>query len=221
MLLLIDNYDSFAHNLARYFERLGQETRVVRNDATTAAKALAMRPAAVVLSPGPCTPSEAGCSVELVRRASGVVPLLGVCLGHQAIAAALGGRIVRAPAPVHGQTSPIDHDGRGLFAGLPRPLTVCRYHSLIVERESLPDLLDVTATTADGIVMALTHRAHPTFGVQFHPEAILTEGGYGLLANFLAAAGLSTSVDVATLSASERRLAVPTETAVPRGPVTF
>jgi anthranilate synthase/aminodeoxychorismate synthase-like glutamine amidotransferase len=185
VVLLIDNYDSFVHNLARYFEQLGQTTRVVRNDAITADEALALRPDAIVLSPGPCTPQQAGCSIEIVRRGWCDVPMLGVCLGHQAIAAALGGRVVRAAEPMHGRTSRIAHDGAGVFRGVRNPLTVCRYHSLIVERASLPDCLEISAQTDDGTIMAVRHRELPLVGVQFHPESILTEDGYAMLANFL------------------------------------
>jgi anthranilate synthase/aminodeoxychorismate synthase-like glutamine amidotransferase len=191
VILVLDNFDSFVHNLARYLQRLGQETLVVRNDAISVAGVRKLEPQAIVLSPGPCTPSEAGCSLELVRELQGEVPILGVCLGHQTIAAALGGRVVRAPQPMHGRTSLIEHRQQGLFLGLPSPLTVCRYHSLVVEEASLPDGLEVTARTPDGVVMALAHRNLPLWGVQFHPEAILTEGGYPMLANFLRLARLA------------------------------
>lgn len=189
MILLIDNYDSFVHNLARHLRRLGQETLVVRNDAISAAEVSLLKPKAVVLSPGPCTPNEAGVSLDIVRALPPQIPLLGVCLGHQTIAAALGGRIIRAPQPVHGRASPIDHVGRGLFAGLPSPLQVGRYHSLIVDEATLPADLEITARTPDGLIMALAHRTRPIHGVQFHPESILTEQGYPLLANFLRLAG--------------------------------
>ncbi len=186
MILLVDNYDSFVYNLARYLEELGETTRVVRNDATTADAALAAGPSHVVLSPGPCTPREAGICPDLaslaVRRR---VPLLGVCLGHQCLGAALGGRVVRG-APVHGKVSPVRHDGTDLFAGLPSPLRVTRYHSLRLDPGSLPPDLAPTAWTPDGVVMAVRHREAPAWGVQFHPEAVLTEGGHALLANFLA-----------------------------------
>jgi anthranilate synthase/aminodeoxychorismate synthase-like glutamine amidotransferase len=221
MILLIDNYDSFVHNLARYFQRLGQETLVVRNDATTVDDIRRLKPAAIVISPGPCTPAEAGCSIELVQKLGCEVPILGVCLGHQAIAAALGGRIVRAPEPRHGRTSQIEHDGAGLFAGLSSPMTVCRYHSLVVEPESLPSELRATAHTADDVIMALEHTEHPTYGVQFHPEAALTSHGYGLLANFLTLAGCTPSADVAALAASENRSPAPLPYAVPDRPLTF
>src|SRR5438067_1738844 len=155
MILLIDNYDSFVHNLARYFQRLGQETVVVRNDAITADQAIARQPTAIVLSPGPCTPREAGCSIELVRKAGGEIPLLGVCLGHQAIGAAFGADIIRSPDPMHGRTSEIVHRQSDVFAGLPSPLPVGRYHSLVVDERTLPQELDVTARTSDGVIMAL------------------------------------------------------------------
>jgi anthranilate synthase/aminodeoxychorismate synthase-like glutamine amidotransferase len=190
VLLLIDNYDSFVHNLARYFQRLGQQTCVVRNTAIDAAQVRALRPEAVVLSPGPCTPKEAGCSLAVVRELHGELPILGICLGHQVIAEALGGRILRAREPVHGRTSPIYHQGRGIFAGLRDPLAGCRYHSLVVDEASLPGELEVAARTEDGIVMALCHRRLPVVGLQFHPESILTEAGYDLLAGFLRLAGL-------------------------------
>ena len=219
MILLIDNYDSFVHNLARYFRRLGQTTQVIRNDQITAAEALALKPEAIVLSPGPCTPAEAGCSLALVRQAAGRVPLLGVCLGHQAIAAAFGGRVVRAGVPVHGQASPILHAGEGLFSGLPSPLAVGRYHSLVVEEATLPHELCVTARLADGTIMALAHRRWPIWGVQFHPESILTEGGYVLLTNFLALAGLRPASAVPSLAAE--RPPPPPPVPLPPGPVTF
>jgi anthranilate synthase/aminodeoxychorismate synthase-like glutamine amidotransferase len=190
MILLIDNYDSFVYNLARYFQRLGHDTRVVRNTAIDAAGVRALRPEAVVLSPGPCTPQQAGCSLEVVDQLHAELPILGVCLGHQAIAAALGGRLLRAQEPVHGRSSPIWHDGRGLFAGLPNPIVGCRYHSLVVEEASLPGCLEVSARTADGTVMALRHRELPVVGLQFHPESILTDLGYAILAGFLRLAGL-------------------------------
>ncbi len=190
-MLLIDNYDSFVHNLARYFARLGQETRVVRNDAIDADEVRRLRPAAVVFSPGPCTPREAGASLEIVRALYAEVPFLGVCLGHQVIAEALGGRIVRAPLPVHGQASQILHDAAGLFAGVPSPMRVGRYHSLVVESATLPVELLPTAWTEDGVLMAFEHTRYPVYGVQFHPESILTEHGYELLTNFLELAGFA------------------------------
>jgi len=185
MILLIDNYDSFVYNLARYFERLGCETRVVRNTEIDAAKAESMRPEAIVFSPGPGTPDRAGCSLELVRRLHDRVPMLGVCLGHQILAAALGGRVIRAREPMHGRASAIHHDGRGIFEGLPNPLYGGRYHSLVVDEASLPDCLEITARSDEGAIMAVEHRARPLVGLQFHPESILTEQGELLLAGFL------------------------------------
>lgn len=186
MILVIDNYDSFVFNLLRYCEELGREGRVVRNDRIDLAGIEALEPAGILLSPGPCSPSEAGISLEVIHRFSGRIPILGVCLGHQCLGAAFGGRIERARTPMHGRASPIRHDGRGLFAGLPDPLRVGRYHSLIVEGEpEMERSLRVAASSPEGEIMALEHRRHPTFGVQFHPESILTEHGHGLLANFL------------------------------------
>ncbi len=185
MLLLIDNYDSFAYNLVHYLGELGAECRVERNDALGVDQALSLRPEAIVLSPGPCTPDEAGICVELARRAAGRLPVLGVCLGHQAIAQAFGGRVIRAPLPVHGKPSRISHDGTGLFRGLDNPFTAIRYHSLTVERDSLPDCLTVTASTDDGVIMGIAHREFPIHGVQFHPESIETLCGHRLLRNFL------------------------------------
>jgi len=205
MILLIDNYDSFVHNLARYFQRLGQETMVVRNSAIDVSGVRAAAPAAVVLSPGPCTPRQAGCSLDVVRQLHAEFPILGVCLGHQAIAEALGGRIVRAKEPIHGRTSPILHDGQGVFADLPNPLVACRYHSLVVDEESLPECLEVTARLDDGTVMALRHRTRPIVGLQFHPESILTDTGYALLAAFLRLAGLPVPVDVPGIDAEYPR----------------
>jgi anthranilate synthase component II len=190
MILLIDNYDSFVYNLARYFERLGHATHVVRNTAIDLAELESAPPAAIVLSPGPCTPDHAGCTLELVRRLHARVPMLGVCLGHQTIAAALGGRIIRANQPLHGRTSVVHHNGRGLFTGLPNPLVGCRYHSLVVDEASLPDCLEVTAHADDHTIMAIAHRTLPVVGLQFHPESILTDHGYKLLAGFLRLAGL-------------------------------
>ena len=221
MILLIDNYDSFAHNLARYFERLGQRTIVVRNDAVDAPGVRSMRPEAVVLSPGPCTPREAGASLEIVRQLHATMPMLGVCLGHQVIAEALGGRVVRAPMPVHGQASDIQHEGSGLFAGLPSPLRVGRYHSLVVEPESLPAGLRPTAWSEDGILMALEHTRWPVYGVQFHPESILTECGYGLLANFLRSAGSKSAETLSDRANGELRTAAFVGQPLPAAPVTF
>ena len=191
MILLVDNYDSFVHNLARYLRRLGQETQVVRNDQLTIDDIRRGGYRAVVLSPGPCSPTEAGISLEVVRELGDELPLLGICLGHQTIGAALGGRVVRASEPRHGRTSLVHHDGTSVFAGLPTPFEACRYHSLVVERPTLPDCLRVTAWTDDGTIMGLAHRERPIIGVQFHPESILTEHGYELLANFLDLAGLA------------------------------
>jgi anthranilate synthase/aminodeoxychorismate synthase-like glutamine amidotransferase len=219
--LLIDNYDSFVHNLARYFERLGQSTCVVRNDAIDVPGVRARRPAAIVLSPGPCTPTEAGASLDIVRALGGEVPILGVCLGHQVIAAALGGQIVPAPKPVHGQSSQIRHDGTGLFAGVPSPLNVGRYHSLVVEPKSLPAELRATAWTDDRILMAFEHARWPVFGVQFHPESILTDCGYELAANFLRLAGLPVTNSPAELTRDELAERPPRRTPLPSRPVTF
>jgi anthranilate synthase/aminodeoxychorismate synthase-like glutamine amidotransferase len=190
LLVLIDNYDSFVHNLSRYCNELDCETVVLRNDVISVAEVLSMRPEAVVISPGPCTPKEAGISEELISACVGQVPLLGVCLGHQAIASASGGNVIRADRPVHGMTSEITHDGSALFHGLPNPLQVMRYHSLIVDEQTLPGEYVVTARTNGGIPMAIAHTSEPIFGVQFHPEAVLTEQGHRLLANFLSIAGI-------------------------------
>ncbi len=185
MLLLIDNYDSFTYNLYQYLGELGAQTRVLRNDEVSVAEAMALRPQAIVISPGPGTPDEAGISIDLIKAAAGTVPLLGVCLGHQSLGQAFGGRIVRAPSLMHGKTSEIHHDGRTIFAGLPQAFTATRYHSLVIAPESVPDCLEVAARTADGVIMAVRHREHPLEGVQFHPESILTTAGKDLLANFL------------------------------------
>jgi anthranilate synthase component 2 len=195
VIILVDNYDSFTYNLVQYVRELvvGEEIRVVRNDAATDEEILAMHPRALVLSPGPGVPQSAGVCVDLVRRAA-EIPLLGVCLGHQAVAVAYGGRVVRAPVPRHGKNSQVHHNGQQVFAGLADPFTATRYHSLVAHRESLPHDLEVSAWTDDGLVMGLTHRQRPHFGVQFHPEAYLTQGGKRLLANFLALAGIATEV---------------------------
>ena len=220
MILLIDNYDSFVFNLARYFERLGQATRVVRNDAIDVPAIETLQPAAVVLSPGPCTPNEAGCSLDVVRSLAGRVPILGICLGHQAIGAALGGRVGRAREPVHGRASQVFHEGESVFAGLPNPLVAGRYHSLIVERATLPDCLEATAWTADGTLMAVAHRLWPVVGLQFHPESILTDVGYDLLAGFLRAAGIAVGGDVPGIESERARPALPLAP-LPSAPVTF
>ncbi len=191
MLLLIDNYDSFTWNLVHFLGEEGAECVVRRNDALSADEALALKPEAIVLSPGPGTPDKAGICEALIRKAAGRVPILGVCLGHQAIGEAFGGRIVRAPVPMHGKTSAIRHDGTGVFRGLANPFRATRYHSLAVDRARLPAELAVTAETEDGVIMGLAHRRHKVFGVQFHPESIATETGHPLLGNFLDIAGVA------------------------------
>jgi anthranilate synthase component II len=221
MLLLIDNYDSFVHNLARYFERLGQTIHVVRNDAIDVKQVQAMRPQAIVLSPGPCTPTEAGASLEIVRTLHRDMPILGVCLGHQIIAEALDGNVVRAAIPVHGRSSAIRHDARGLFAGLPSPLAVGRYHSLLVEPSTLPAILRATAWTDDGVLMAFEHVDLPVCGVQFHPESILTAHGYDLLANFLRLSGLPVPSDASELANNELVERPTGHLPMPTRPVTF
>ena len=184
---MVDNYDSFTYNLVQYLGELGREVKVVRNDELSVDEIEALAPERVVLSPGPCTPNEAGVSLELIRRLAGRVPILGVCLGHQAIGQAFGGRVVHARTLMHGKTSPIHHTGAGVFRGLPSPYTATRYHSLAIERYSCPAELEVTAWTEDGEIMGVRHRSLPVEGVQFHPESILTEHGHALLRNFLAA----------------------------------
>ena len=191
MLILIDNYDSFTYNLVHYLGELGAESVVIRNDKVSADEVLAKKPQAIVLSPGPCTPNEAGVCLELIKKAGPTIPLLGVCLGHQAIGQAYGGNVVRAPAPMHGKLSTISNTGKGIFKGLPPRFDITRYHSLIVDRATLPDCLEVTAETDDGIIMGLQHKTHPVHGVQFHPESIASEQGHALLANFLSLAGFS------------------------------
>ncbi len=221
LILLIDNYDSFVHNLARYIRRLGQETHVVRNDETTPDAIRDSKPQAILLSPGPCTPAEAGCSLDVVREFTGQIPLLGICLGHQTIAAALGGKVVRAQQPMHGRTSVIKHQGSPLFASIPSPLTVCRYHSLVVEASSLPAELQSTAADDEGQIMAFQHATHPVYGVQFHPEAVLTGYGYRLLANFLTLAGLPVDAAVEELAATEYLAPRPAQPPLPKLPITF
>ena len=185
MILLIDNYDSFTYNLLHFMGELGANVVVRRNDALSADDALAMRPDGIVISPGPCDPDRAGICLDLVRLAAGQVPLLGVCLGHQCIGQAFGGKVVRAPVPMHGKISAIHHGGKGVFRGLPNDFAATRYHSLIVERASLPDCLEVTAETEDGLIMGLCHRQYALEGVQFHPESIASHSGHALLKNFL------------------------------------
>ena len=185
MLLMIDNYDSFTYNLVQYFGELGEDVKVFRNDAITVKEIAAMNPARIVISPGPCTPAQAGISLAAIREFAGRIPLLGVCLGHQSIGAAFGGEIVLAKQLMHGKTSPVTHAGQGVFAGLPNPLTVTRYHSLAIRRETLPACLEITAWTEDGEIMGVRHRECAVEGVQFHPESILTECGHDLLKNFL------------------------------------
>ena len=189
MLLLIDNYDSFVYNLYHFLGELGARIEVRRNDQVSVDEAMDLHPQAIVLSPGPCDPDKAGICLDLVDAAADRIPLLGVCLGHQAIGQAFGGRVVQAEVPMHGKLSPIRHEAGGVFEGLPSPLSATRYHSLTVERESLPDSLEVTAATEDGTIMGLRHRALPIHGVQFHPESIASEHGHALLHNFLAIAG--------------------------------
>lgn len=185
MILLIDNYDSFTFNLVHFLGDVGARCEVVRNDALTVADALASQPEAIVLSPGPCTPNEAGICLDLIAAAAGKIPLLGVCLGHQAIGQAFGGRVVRAPAPMHGKLSLVSHSGTDILEGVASPFTATRYHSLIVDRPTLPEALVATAWTEDGLIMAMRHRLLPIFGVQFHPESIMTQHGHAMLANFL------------------------------------
>jgi anthranilate synthase/aminodeoxychorismate synthase-like glutamine amidotransferase len=197
MILLIDNYDSFVYNLARYLREMGCATRVVRNDALSLDDVREVAPRAIVISPGPCTPSLAGISVEVMRALSERIPILGVCLGHQAIGEALGGEVVRSPAPVHGMRCRVHHDGTGLFCGLPAPLWAGRYHSLCIEEKSLPESLRVTARSDDGVIMAVAHETRPLFGVQFHPESVLTESGHRLLSNFLTLAGVAHTIPAA------------------------
>ncbi len=188
MILLIDNYDSFTFNLVHFLGDLGAKSQVVRNDAWTVQQAMDSAPEAIVLSPGPCTPAEAGICCDLIRAAAGRIPVLGVCLGHQAIGQVFGGDVVRAAVPMHGKVSPMRHDGTDVFAGLPSPFRATRYHSLIVDAATLPEQLVPTAWTEDGTIMGLRHRTLPVFGVQFHPESIASEHGHDILANFLAIA---------------------------------
>jgi anthranilate synthase component 2 len=190
MLLLIDNYDSFTYNLVHFLGELGAEAHVVRNDKITVADAIALQPQAIVLSPGPCTPNEAGICLELIEKAGPTIPILGVCLGHQAMGQVYGGKVIRAPNLMHGKLSSVANTGKGVFKGLPRAFEATRYHSLIVERDSLPDCLEITAETG-GLIMGMQHKTHPVHGVQFHPESIASEHGHALLANFLELAGMA------------------------------
>ncbi len=185
MLLMIDNYDSFTYNLVQYFGELGQDLKVYRNNKITIAEIEAMRPERIVISPGPCTPKEAGISIDVIKHFAGKVPVLGVCLGHQAMGEAFGGDVIRAPYLMHGKTSMIHHDGKTIFAGLPNPFEATRYHSLIIKRETLPPVLEISAWTEDGVIMGVRHKQFKVEGVQFHPESILTGAGKDLLRNFL------------------------------------
>jgi len=185
VILMIDNYDSFTYNLVQYLGELGREVKIVRNDRITCEQIEELRPEAIVISPGPCSPDQAGISLAVIARFAGSVPILGVCLGHQAIGQAFGGMVVRAARLMHGKTSPIQHDGRTIFRAIPSPFNATRYHSLIVDTDSLPDCLEVTAWTGEGEIMGLRHRLYRVEGVQFHPESILTEHGHSLLRNFL------------------------------------
>ncbi|MGI8908573.1 MAG: anthranilate synthase component II [Candidatus Sumerlaeaceae bacterium] len=185
MILVIDNYDSFTYNLVQYLGELGAEMQVIRNDKIDASGILAMGPSCIVISPGPCTPNEAGVSLDIIRLLGESIPVLGVCLGHQCIGQAYGGNVIRAPKVMHGKTSEIEHYGDALFAGLPNPFVATRYHSLIVERDTLPACLEITAQTNDGLIMGVRHKEHPVMGVQFHPESILTTEGKTILKNFL------------------------------------
>ena len=217
MIVLIDNYDSFVFNLARYCQELGCETRVVRNDEITAEQLRDLNPQAILLSPGPCTPNESGNCLEIIRQLSAEFPMLGVCLGHQALAAAFGGKIVKSPEPVHGQTALVRHDHSRLFGSLPNPLTVTRYHSLLVDEESLPGDFKITARTEEGLPMAIEHQTLPLFGVQFHPESILTEQGHALLGRFLQLAGC----EITTVDQSElKQAAIDLFTELPETPIT-
>ncbi len=185
MILLIDNYDSFTYNLFHYLGELGADVRVVRNDEISAAEALGMKPEGIVLSPGPCTPNEAGICLDVIKQADGAMPILGVCLGHQAIGQVYGGKVVRAPEPMHGKLSRVHHTGKSVFRGLNNDFLATRYHSLTIDPPSMPASLEVTATSDDGVIQGVMHKTHPVHGVQFHPESIASENGHALLANFL------------------------------------
>ncbi|MFP4417703.1 MAG: anthranilate synthase component II [Chitinispirillaceae bacterium] len=189
MLVVIDNYDSFTYNLVQYLGEMNSEMRIYRNDKIGVDEIAAQSPQAILISPGPCTPNEAGISVELIRQLGPKIPILGVCLGHQSIGQAFGGNVVRAPYLMHGKVSQIEHDGKTVFTGIPSPFTATRYHSLIIERESCPDVLEISAQTEDGIIMGVRHRQYPIEGIQFHPESILTDNGKMLLKNFLYGVG--------------------------------
>ncbi len=202
MILLIDNYDSFTFNLYHFLGEVGAQCDVWRNDKITVEAVLALKPEAIVLSPGPCTPNEAGICLDLIAAAAGKIPLLGVCLGHQSIGQAFGGHVIRAPMPMHGKVSSITHTGTDILAGLPSPFSATRYHSLIVERDTLPDALVPTAWTDDGIIMAMHHRTMPIYGVQFHPESIASEHGHQILANFLTLARGSNAPGTASARAA-------------------
>jgi anthranilate synthase component 2 len=197
MFVLIDNYDSFTYNLYHFLGELGAEVKVWRNDAISVDEVLGMNPQGVILSPGPCTPDEAGICLEMVERGAGRLPILGVCLGHQSIGQAFGGKIIRGPKPMHGKVSHVSHQGKGIFAEIPDGFAATRYHSLVIERESAPEALEVTAQTEDGMIMGVQHREHPIFGVQFHPESIASEHGHQLLGNFLRLAGHNATRKVA------------------------
>lgn len=220
MILVIDNFDSFVYNLARYIEQLGVETHVARNDAISVREVQTLKPKAIVLSPGPCTPSEAGCSLELVREFHQTLPMLGVCLGHQTIAQALGGKVVRSEWPWHGRESAVTHNGRGVFAGLPQQFSAGRYHSLEVEVGTLPDELEANAWTTGDVIMGIQHKSLRVFGVQFHPESILTECGYHLLDNFLELSAIPH--DTRATELQQHELSVPESVyQPPNRPVTF
>ncbi|XZE20604.1 anthranilate synthase component II [Pirellulaceae bacterium SH449] len=209
MILLLDNFDSFVYNLDRYLQRLGQKTLVVRSDSITVDAIVRLNVSAIVISPGPKAPNDAGCSLEVVRKLGRSIPILGVCLGHQAIGQAYGANIVRAPSPCHGKSSTIEHSNRGLFSGLPSPIEVGRYHSLVVDSGSIPDCLEVTAWTRDNLIMGFQHREHPVHGLQFHPESILTHHGYQYMKNFLRLAAIdyqdSDNTELESISGPARR----------------
>lgn len=190
MILLIDNYDSFTYNLVHYFGELGADIEVHRNDTLSVDEALALKPEAIVLSPGPCDPDKAGICLELVERAAGKIPIFGVCLGHQAIGQVFGGKVIRAPLCMHGKMSQITHEGKGVFAGLPNGFQATRYHSLTLDPDQIPDCLEITARSEDGVIMGIQHKEMPIYGVQFHPESIASEHGHDILANFMKLAGL-------------------------------